>query len=139
MKTKQKVGILFLLLCISLLVLTLCASAVTYSGKCGDLTYTFNTDTGVLTISGTGEMRGPLCYYGSKEHGRIDIYGLVRAVKFSGEVTSIGERAFYGCSNLKRITIPIVLTKIYTSIAHFNIPAIVIKTSHLIPMWQHSA
>ena len=32
--------------------------------------------------------------------------------------------------------IPIVLTKIYTGITHFNIPAIVIKTSHLIPMWQ---
>ena len=129
MKTKQKVGILFLLLCISLLVLTLCASAVTYSGKCGDLTYTFNTDTGVLTISGTGEMRGPLCYYGSKEHGRIDIYGLVRAVKFSGEVTSIGERAFYGCSNLKRITIPDSVTSIgerafnyCSSLTSINIP-----------------
>ena len=105
MKTKQKLGILLLLLCLSLVALTLCASAVTYSGKCGDnLTYTLDTDTGVLIISGTGEMWGPLCYHDSKEHRRIDIYGLVRAVKFSGEVTSIGDSAFDSCSGLKRIT-----------------------------------
>ena len=112
MKTKQKAGILFLLLCLSVIALTLCASAATYSGKCGDLTYTLDADTGVITISGTGEMRGPLYYYDRKEHRRIDIYGLVRAVKFSGEVTSIGERAFRGCSNLKRITIPDSVTNI---------------------------
>ena len=130
MKTKQKLGILLLLLCLSLVALTLCASAVTYSGKCGDnLTYTLDTDTGVLIISGTGEMWGPLCYHDSKEHRRIDIYGLVRAVKFSGEVTSIGDSAFDGCSGLKRITIPDSVTSIgksafssCSSLTSINIP-----------------
>lgn len=46
-----------MLLCIALFALALTASAETYTGECGEnLTYTLDTDTGVLAIAGSGKM-----------------------------------------------------------------------------------
>lgn len=110
MKTKQKVGILFLLLCIAMVALTLCASATTYSGKCGDnLTYTLDTDTGVLTISGSGKMTD---WSSSNEVPWYNYKTSIRAVQISKVVTSIGAYAFSGCSSLKSITISSHVTSI---------------------------
>ena len=113
MKTKQKLGILLFLLCLSLVALTLCASATTYTGKCGEnLTYTLDTDTGVLTISGSGKMTD---WSSSNEVPWYNYKTSIRTVQTSKVVTSIGASAFRGCSNLKSITIPSRVTSIGNS------------------------
>ncbi len=74
-------------------------------GKCGDnLTWTLD-DTGLLTISGTGDMWD--YYYDSQWKN----YTVKNAVIENG-VTSIGEYAFYYCTSLTSITIPSGVTSI---------------------------
>ncbi|MGN1419178.1 MAG: leucine-rich repeat domain-containing protein [Acutalibacteraceae bacterium] len=78
------------------------AKAIT-SESCGkDLSWNFNSATGVLTISGTGDM-----YYFSIPQGGIieitppwySVRSQVKKIVVADGVTSIGEYAFYGCSN----------------------------------------
>ena len=69
------------------------------SGTCGDnLTWTL-TDSGTLTISGTGEMYD----YDSRP---IAWSYKIREVQIEKGVTSIGNMAFNLCSNLTSVTIP---------------------------------
>ena len=57
MKTRTKFFLPLMLLCIALFALALTASAETKTGACGEnLTYTLDTDTGVLAITGSGKM-----------------------------------------------------------------------------------
>ena len=81
------------------------ASALDSSGSCGEnVSYTFDAATGLLTISGSGDMydygwnsKSPFYNEDKSEITRIVInYG----------VTSIGEQAFYGCRSLTSIEIP---------------------------------
>ena len=103
----------FVLLCICIVAFcVISASAATYSGKCGDnLTYTLNTNTGVLTISGTGAMAD-----WSDSNGNVapwyDYRSSIRTAQVSKAATSIGAYAFYGCSSLASITIPNRVTSI---------------------------
>ncbi|MGN1478541.1 MAG: leucine-rich repeat protein [Acutalibacteraceae bacterium] len=79
------------------------ASALDSSGSCGDnVTYTFDSATGLLTISGTGEMYDAAFKYSS----------LIKAVVIEDGVTTIGNDAFRACGNLSRVTIPDSVTKI---------------------------
>ena len=72
------------------------------SGTCGDnLTWTL-TDSGTLTISGTGEMYDPY----SRPIGWMSYIGDIKKVLIEQGVTSIGSVAFRYCSNLISITIP---------------------------------
>ena len=78
--------------------------------SCGaNLTWEYNTETKVLTISGTGAMSdfdwqtgGMLAPWVKNNN----IYNYLETVVISDGVTSIGEHAFYYCENLKNITIP---------------------------------
>ena len=68
------------------------------SGTCGeDLTWTL-TYNGVLTISGTGDMKDYSQWNGKKD--------IIKNVIVMYGVTSIGGYAFSGCSSLTSITIP---------------------------------
>ena len=87
------------------------ASALDVTGKCGEnLTYTFNSSTGLLTISGTGSMSN----YNYLRH----IYSpfrrnsSIKAVVIENGVTTIGSEAFYECSGLTSVTIPDSVTVI---------------------------
>lgn len=75
------------------------------SGTCGDnLTWSLDAE-GVLTISGTGDMKVP---YGPwRDYGPI-----VKSVVIEDGVTSIGEEAFVSFRNLTRLTIPGSVTSI---------------------------
>ena len=97
--------------------LTFSAEFVPVSGYCGgegdgtNLTWAFNTETGVLTISGSGAMQDwsseeSVPWYSSKSN--------ISSVVFASEsnVTSIGKYAFCYCENLTNITIPESVTSI---------------------------
>ena len=109
------------------------AHATVYSGKCGDnVSYSFDTDTGDITISGTGDMynystsEAPWANYadGIKtvivEYGVTSIgdyafnnppvdenrYSKLESVKIAQTVTKIGQLAFRGCNGLTTVVIP---------------------------------
>ena len=94
------------ILCIlaAIAVLTLAAAAATETGSCGtDLTYTLDTETGVLTVSGTGtHIQKPTLSDGS----------LVRSIVIPEGVRSMMYNAFSDCGNLESITIPTTLTTV---------------------------
>ncbi len=81
-----------------------------YSGTCGaDLTWTLDTETGVLEITGTGDMTNWSSY------SSVPWYSYrtsVKAVDIGNSVTSIGNYAFCYCTNLTSVTIGNSVTSI---------------------------
>lgn len=80
-----------------------CKSAIIASGSCGDtLTWTFDSE-GLLTISGTGEMES---YYSGIPAPWYENRDKITRVVVERGVTSIGNSAFWNCTNLKEISLP---------------------------------
>ena len=86
-----------LALCLLLACFPVTGFAAEKSGKCGaDLTWTLDTSTGELTISGTGDMdRAPF----------KEISSSIKSVVIEDGVTSIYAKAFMGCYYLTEVTI----------------------------------
>ncbi|MCC8068895.1 MAG: leucine-rich repeat protein [Ruminococcus sp.] len=105
----------------------------TYSGSCGEKsTYSFDTTTGTLTISGSGDMESyssssDVPWYSFTEDIKVAIvkdgvtsigsYAFasctsLSSVTISDSVTSIGNCAFYNCTSLSSIAIPDIVTSI---------------------------
>ena len=102
------------------------ASADT-TGSCGDnVTYSFDSSTGTLTISGTGNMTT----YESFDNAPWYLFREdIKKVIINYGITSISENAFKHCTALKDITIPNSVTSIGGS-AFYNCPSL---TSITIP------
>ena len=124
------------------------AYASVKTGKCGDnVTYSLDTETGELTISGAGDMynygenyNSPFYYKKSIKtvfikNGVTSIADFVfcgctslTSVTIPNSVTSIGDWAFYNCTNLTSVTIPDSVTSIgngaffCTSLTEITIP-----------------
>ena len=88
----------------------LCSTA---SGTCGadgeNLTWVFNCDNSVLTISGTGAMAD---YSGSSSVPWHDYQAAIRTAIISEGVTSLSSSAFEECTALESITLPEGLTTV---------------------------
>lgn len=78
------------------------ASALNSSGKCGDyVTYTFESSTGLLTISGTGTMWDYIKSSSSPFYNNSSI----KSVVINKGVTRIGFASFQNCTGLTSVTI----------------------------------
>lgn len=91
--------------------------AAVYSGTDGNISWNLDTETGVLTLNGSGN--GSMYDYGSiviEGHFVSSApwdayYSSIKIVDIQPSVTSIGDYAFSGCS-LKSVTIPDGVTSI---------------------------
>lgn len=94
----------------SLLTMTsLAASAEVVGGTCGDnLTWSYDTETTVLTIEGSGEMKdyGRVWIDGQRTGNPWGIYYNSISKVIANEVTSIANSAFYGCTSLSDVFFP---------------------------------
>lgn len=83
-------------------------------GTCGEnLTWTLNTETGELTISGTGKMDDyDDLFNNSPWTSPISIRDTIKDITISDGVTSIGKYAFSFCTKLTNVTIPDSVTTI---------------------------
>ena len=102
--------ILSVMMILSIIPLT--ASAAEYTGKCGDnVFWEFNSSTGVFTVFGSGDMED---YNVTFSDGRAwrEYIDLITSVYIEEGVTSIGERSFYKCTALKKVTISNSVTSI---------------------------
>ena len=69
------------------------------TGKCGkNVTYSFDAETGVLTISGEGDMENY-----NYENNPFYKKSNIKTVIIKNGVTSIGSYAFYDCTNLANV------------------------------------
>ncbi len=84
------------------------AAALADSGTCGDnVSWTFDSTTGVLTISGSGAMTD----YDSDYSPFEDNSAITKIIIEEG-VTSIGDKVFLGCDSLMNVEIPSSVTSI---------------------------
>ena len=84
------------------------ASALSSSGSCGpNVTYTYNSETKELVISGSGSMNN---YFSSSDSPFN--YSDIKSVVIEDGVTTIGDRAFSDCYSLTSVTIPDSVTSI---------------------------
>ena len=89
--------------------LNLTAYAAVETGSCGDnVTYSLDTSTGVLTISGTGDMAD----YSGYDDILFYRNSNIKSVIIENSVTSVGDSAFEYCTNLTSVIIPNSVTSI---------------------------
>ena len=87
--------------------------ATEYNGVCGEnVTWTLDSETKVLTISGTGEMYHDGHFSDALHWQGQNLNSAFQSVVIEPGVTSIGYWAFANCTNLKTISLPDGITVI---------------------------
>ena len=101
----------WIILALAALILALGVSAALAdeSGSCGDnVTYSFNSATGMLTISGTG----PMTEFSSANPSPFKGNTAITTVNIGEGVTSVGYDAFNGCTGMTSVSLPSTLQSI---------------------------
>ena len=96
-----------LLLCLICLIST-ATKAETYNGQCGsNANWSLDTETGVLEITGSGDMYSYNWNYIDGKYLTTAPWGTyyqsIKSLTVSSDITSIGSGAFYGCSSLTSV------------------------------------
>lgn len=115
-------------LLLSLIGLVLKTSAGVVTGTFGaSATYSLDTDSGVLTVSGTGETVNNASYETSPLYPH---QAEIKSIVVSEGITQISANSFYRCTSLTSVTLPASLVCIddnafaqCTSLASFTIPS----------------
>jgi hypothetical protein len=89
--------------------LSVSLSAETITGTSGDLTFNLNTETGVMNFDGEGAMAD---YANINDRPWSAYQGVITSVRFWGNPTAIGNKAFLNCDNLTACNFPSTLTRI---------------------------
>ncbi len=112
MKKTLPALLLFLCLLVGIIAYVMpTASSAIDSGQCSaTLTWTFDSDTGILRISGTGNMTN--WEYNSSSVPWHKHRLQIKTVEIDSGVSSIGSSAFANCANLSSVTIPSSVTSI---------------------------
>jgi hypothetical protein len=79
------------------------AVGTTYSGTTGDCSWSLDTSTGELTISGNGAMGS---YLSSSTAPWYSYRSYIKTATISYGVTTVGQWSFYNCTSLTSVTIP---------------------------------
>lgn len=96
----------------TLFVAALCCASISaeiINGTSGDLTFNFNTETGVMNFDGDGAMAD---YKSGSDRPWHTYRDNITSVRFWGNPTAIGDNAFLSCDNLTACDFPSTLTKI---------------------------
>ncbi len=104
MNTMKKLGLVAVLALLLALVVCVAAGAETVSGTGEDgLTWSLDTDSGVLTVSGTGRMKN----YNEPSAAPWGAYSdSIKTLKVASGVASVGRWAFANCEALESVTLP---------------------------------
>ena len=109
---KEKITF-FVLLFAALVLKGTCAYATVYNGVCGEnVSWTLDSETKVLTISGTGEMYHDGHFSDALHWHGQNLTTTIQSVVIEQGVTSVGYWAFANCTNLKTISLPDGITVI---------------------------
>ena len=102
----KKIGVLFATIIMAML-FVVSVSALDATGKCGNnVTYTYNSATGEVVISGEGDM------WDIQWDQEPIFEGNIKSVVVENGVTSIGNSVFRYCYSLTSINIPDGVTSI---------------------------
>ena len=101
---------------IALVTVSAATEKTVYSGTCGadgdNLTWTLDTATGELVISGEGEMKDFSYTNNSGDTPWYSHASLIKEIIIENGVTRIGKYAFRNCTKLTNVTIPKSITNI---------------------------
>lgn len=110
MEKKNQICLLFVAF---LLIKGSCMYATVYNGVCGEnVSWTLDSETKVLTISGTGEMYHDGHFSDALHWHGQNLTTTIQSVVIEQGVTSVGYWAFANCTNLKTISLPDGITLI---------------------------
>ncbi len=106
--------ILSLVLCFSTFMSVMVIDAADTTTPGAKLTYSFDSSTGTLTVSGTGDMYDfrDTSLGTNKKAPWTNIKDSIKKVVISEGVTNVGQYAFYECSNLTSVTLPSTVKEI---------------------------
>jgi len=90
-----------LLVCCIVLGMLPAASAATSGTYNDDIQWSFDENSGVLTLSGAGDM-----VLSDSGYPWLAYKDKITSIEFDESLTKIGDEAFYGCTALKKVNIP---------------------------------